>query len=210
VVEIQHRFYGLAFEDPVNTFFGTTSGTAIGIGSHIGILPNACLHVNYTKSAYSQEYILGGSYQLPTSLLGSVQAGLDLIHQKPQGLSDRQNTVFVQMTGELPITMTFLESLTLRNFCINLAYDGYTKKMGGGYGFHIPVSDDLYFVWETIFSTGVSGPKDSIAFGLSGETFGHHFKLLLQNQPGIGLRQCLMGSTTNDLSLGFTIERQFE
>jgi len=206
---IRHRFYGEVDEEPVDTFFGMDSGANVGLTLRYALRPG--VEVKASRFKNQKEYTLGAAYarSLPHA---EVQFDLEFFSYEKTGIDDRRQNLFYCLS---------VESESYRYFkgVINAAYDGYNEISGLGLGirgdYDVEFGDveriglivEYYPVIDE--QDGATGTEDSFACGLTFQTYGHHFMLILGNSQSIGTRNSMLGTDTNDLHFGFNIHRFF-
>ncbi len=206
--EVQHRFRGVLTEEPIENFFGLDFGANVGFGLRYAIVPRMELNAAYTT--YEGEYRVGASYahHIPQIFL-MLQADVQYFNFERAG--ERDGNFFYSAA---------VQSYPIANFfspVINLAYDSYNEKFGLGFGLQtgfdwwfgpierINVIGEYYPVLDE--EDAITGPENYFAAGLRIDTDGHRFMLQIGNGWNIGPRRLMLGTATNDIYIGFNIQR---
>lgn len=210
VLGIQHRFYGTLKDD----LLGINAGANTGLS--LRYLVWSKLEINGAFVRNQKEYIIGAGYALfiPQLWLKS-QINVEFFNYEKLGLPTtvsprRRNLFYSAALQSEPI----LERITPT---INVAYDGYNRRIGLGVGldigfeFEIGPLEGMNIIGEYFpiinRDIAVNGPKNSFTAGFKFNTYGHHFMFLVGNTTEIGTRRLMLGTRSNDLYLGFTIHR---
>lgn|GEM_PF-378372 len=206
--ELQHRFKGVLTEEPIENFFGLDLGANVSLGLRYAIVPRLELNAAYTT--HEGEYRVGASYahHIPQIFL-MVQADVQYFNFERNG--ERNGNLFYSTAVQsYPIANSFSP-------VINFAYDSYDEKFGLGIG--LQVGFDWWFgPIERISLIGeyypvldeeetITGPENYFAAGLRVDTDGHRFMLQIGNGWNTGPRRLMLGTTSNDIYIGFNIQR---
>ena len=205
-LDFQHRFYGTL-----------NNGTVIGGGSNVGIGLNAIclpgLEVNGAYVTYQKEFTLGAAYNYYIGEYAKTRIDLRYFNYSNENMADRRQNLFYNLAvSSFPL-------LDIVTPTINLGYDGYNQKLGLGLGvnakFNVKAGplDSISILGEYYPRMQIdenSLPYNSFALGLNFKTYGHDLILTVSNCTGIGTRNLMLGSSGNDISLGFNITRNFE
>ena len=203
---IAHRFYGVATEKPLETFFGTHGGANPGLGLRVAVGREIGVSGSYVFNSPSKAYTLGLQYTVPFPVwLFRIQLEGEYFSFE-QAVDCRKNHVFFQTAIN---TEPLFNRLTP---VINLGYDGFLEKLGLGLGVDIQLTEKIHLIGEyyPIIDPDADSLENSFSFGIKMLTYGHHFHLLLGNNYGLGNRVLMHGAGSSDLHLGFTIHRFFE
>lgn len=211
VFEIQHRFYGVLTEDPLENFFGMNLGANAHLGIRYAIIPRLEFNVSYTT--FEKEYRVGASYahqllQLP------VKGQIDIQYFDFKRAQERFRNLYygIALQSE-PIANIFIPT-------VSVGYDGYNEKFGLGFGLdagfdwefgpiqHISLIGEYYPVLAR--EETITGPNNYFAAGLRIDTYGHHFILQISNGWDIGPRRMMLGAVTNDIYFGLSIHRHLQ
>ncbi len=210
VFSVFHRFYGEITEEPFNTFFGLDAGANVGIGLRYAVFPKLELNTSYTR--YQKEYVIGASYAhfFHQFFLRS-QLDVQFFTYEMTGIEERQRNFFYNLAVQSePLFRKITPTL-------NVGYDGYNESFGFGAGIDIGFDLDIRLI-ERVSVIGeyypiigrddvIHGAENFFVTGLKIETYGHHFMLLVGNSSQIGTRRLILGTNTNDLFLGFNVNR---
>jgi hypothetical protein len=202
LVGIDHQFRGDVTQAPLDTFLGTDQGATVGLyvrGKLWHPIETEILYINYEK-----EYRLGLNYKKRLPYSFESQLAVHYFTFKETGSIKRQHNFFYFLS--LNRFTDFKVSPT-----INLAYDGYTQRMGAGLGFDYRLSEALSVVFEYYPENGTtSTAKDVFNFGIKYRTFGHIFLVNIQNSSDLGVRRLMQGTVVDYYQLGFTVQRVLE
>jgi len=205
---VQHRFKGALTEDPLDNFFGFDFGANVGFGLRYAIIPRLELNAAYT--IHEGEYRVGASYahHIPQIFL-MVQADVQYFNFERSGERDG-NFFYSAAVQSYPIVDIVAP-------VVNFAYDSYNEKFGLGFGLQvgfdwwfgpierISVIGEYYPVLDE--EDAITGPENYFAAGLRIDTDGHRFMLQIGNDWNIGPRRLMLGTATNDIYIGFNIQR---
>ena len=208
VVDIRHRMYGVLTEDPFENFFGMDAGANISLGMRYALLPRLELKASYTT--FEEEYRLGASYahDLPQIYLKG-QVDIEYFDFELAGERNR-NFYYCLALQSFPLGGVFIPT-------VNVAYDGFNEKFGLGFGAdlgfdwyfgpieHVSLIGEYYPILES--EELITGAENYFAAGLRLDTYGHHFMFQVSNGYEIGTRRMMLGAPTNDIYLGFNIQR---
>ncbi len=207
---LDHRFLGKALkEKPFDSFFGMDNSAFVRIGFRIPVWEKFELAVSRCNN--QKEYTAGAGYtfvfqgnRLKTKL--EVQYVTFRLFDVNTLEERRDNALFSQIAMEYPV---------FSGRCIpvlDVGYDGSTQKTGLGIGINMVVSKTFGLIGEYFprIEKDLDIPKDSFAFGIKVQTYGHHFLFMLGNNHEIGTRRMMAGAYSNDLYLGITIKRLLE
>ncbi len=209
---VQHRFYGKIDEEPLDTFLGLDLGANVSLGLRHLVRPQFEANVSYTRN--QKEYIVGASYAyfFPEIFLRS-QLDIQFFSYKKLGIDERRQNIFYQIVLQSePLSKRFTP-------VINAGYDGYNQRFGLGLGTGVSILEDLSIMGEYFpvldrndddLNKGIIGQKNRFALGIMLKTYGHHFIFILGNGTEIGTRRLMLGTQSNDLHLGFNIQRLLE
>ncbi len=203
---IAHRFYGVATEKPLETFFGMHGGANPGLGVHVVVAKGIGISGAYVFNSPLKAYSLGIQYKIPfPAWLFQFQIEGEYFSFE-QAINCRKSHMFFQMVSRIePLFNRFTP-------VFNLGYDGYNEKLGLGLGADIQITENMHFIGEyyPIIDSELENRENSFAVGIKVLTYGHQFHLLLGNSYGLGNRSLMQGTDSNDLHFGFTIHRFFE
>ena len=209
--KIQHRFYGKASEEPLDTFFGMDLGANIGLSLRYTLWSKLELRAARFRSA--KEGILGASYSypVPKSPLQS-QVYVEFFSYEEFNFEtssdERKNSVFglLSLQSE-PVFGRIIPT-------VNAGYDADGENFGAGLGLAIIAFEELGLVrritlmGEYYPTRGEEDHERSFAFGIRFQTYGHHFDLILSNNSELGVRHLMSGAVkTEGLRFGFNIKR---
>jgi hypothetical protein len=126
---IAHRFYGVATEKPLETFFGMHGGANPGLGVHVvvakGIGISGAYVFNFPFPAWLFQFQIEGEY-----------------FSFEQAINCRKSHMFFQMVSRIePLFNRFTP-------VFNLGYDGYNEKLGLGLGADIQITENMHFIGE--------------------------------------------------------------
>jgi hypothetical protein len=208
LLEVQHRFKGVLTEDPLDNLFGLDSGANVSFGLRYAIIPRLELNAAYTT--YEGEYRVGASYahHQPEIFL-MVQADAQYFNFERSG--ERNGNFFYSIAAQsYPIAEIFAP-------VVNFAYDSYHERFGIGVGLQagfdwwlgpierISLIGEYYPVLDE--EDAITGPENYFAAGVRVDTDGHRFMLQVGNGWNIGSRRLMLGTGTNDIYVGFNIQR---
>jgi hypothetical protein len=205
----EHRFYGSALDNPLQSLFGLAIGANVGFGARYLILPGLQARALYSTGGQEITVGAGYGYHFPSLPLG-VQLDADFI--SPQGAAGRGYGVFTSVTAQAGPVAKIL------SFTVEAAYDSYLNHLGLGIGARVDVLPTLAIIGEfyPYFTLGGEqhpeelGSTSAYAAGLMISTFGHQFSLLAGNSSAIGDRRLMAGASSfGGLYLGFNIQRRF-
>lgn len=211
-LNLAHRFYGVVYEEPLDTFFGMNDGANVNVSARYNIRYNLEAKAGYIRA--SKQYDLGVSMRLSPAEY-PVQAQLDLQYFSfvQPGLEDRRdNFLYLLSAQNKPL-------YGIASLALNVGYDGYYDRFVNGIGLQLKLDDRLsvigeyYPVWDRDSAADVvkqyMGKYDAYSFGIKANTYGHHFLFSLGNGREFSPARQSMGSSSNKLHLGFNIQRQF-
>ncbi len=199
----RHRFLG-NINDPVKNLLGSDEGANVSIEMRYELTDKIELYG--LRISEQKEYNFGISYNKYLDFIKvNSQIKLLFFTEKYVGLDERQNNLFYQLNFS---KKDIFDRLTL---VLNLGYDGYNLRFSNGIGAMVKLSKK-FFVLSEYFpvqdkNERWTGSKDSFAFGFKYKTYGHYFAFQLGNSTAIGVRKVSLGSNTNDLFLGFNMQR---
>jgi hypothetical protein len=208
VLDVQHRVKGILTEETLDNFFGIDQGANINFGIRYALLPR--LEVKACYTTLRQEYRLGASYahHIPQVYL---KGQVDVEYFDFERSGERNSNFYYGLA---------LQSYPLGGILtptVNLAYDGFNEKFGFGFGIdlgfdwylgpieHVSVIGEYYPILDS--EPGITAAENYFAAGLRLDTYGHHFMVQVSNGFEIGPRNLMLGVPTNDLYLGFNIQR---
>jgi hypothetical protein len=208
VFDVQHRIKGILTEETLDNFFGIDQGANINFGIRYALLQR--LEVNACYTALRQEYRLGASYahHLPQIYM---KGQMDVEYFDFESAGERNSNFYYALALQ---TFPLGEILTPT---VNIAYDGFNEKFGLGFGVdlgfdfylgpieHISVIGEYYPILDS--EPGMTNEEHYFTAGLRLDTYGHHFMVQVSNGFEIGPRNLMLGVPTNDLYLGFNIQR---
>jgi len=207
---LHHRFHGAVDEDPLDTFFGVSSGANVGFGLRGPVWRELEVRGGYITDF--SEWLLSLSYTwvFPEALLRT-QLDLEFFSFKEFDDADRENNLFYEVDLE---TEPLFERLVL---ALDIGYDGLSKRGGLGFGAKVDVLRSVSILGEYFPVIGrddevedsLLGQENAFAFGVEFRTWGHQFMLLVGNSAEIGTRRLMLGTHSNDVSLGFNLQRLF-
>ncbi|UCG31096.1 MAG: hypothetical protein JSV53_04260 [candidate division WOR-3 bacterium] len=206
--EVQHRFRGVLTEEPIENFFGLDFGANVNFGLRYAMFRRFELNAAYTT--HEGEYKVGATYayHVPQIFL-MLQVDMQYFNFERGG--ERNGNFFYSIA---------VQSYRIANFfspVVNFGYDGYNEKFGLGVGLQagfdwwfgpierISLIGEYYPVLEE--EEAVTGPENYFATGLRVDTDGHRFMLQISNGWNTGPRRLMLGTTTNDVYIGFNIQR---
>ena len=203
---IQHRFYGVVSEDPLNSFFGMTEG----VNASLGLQYRAWSRIEF-DAAYTfdfKEYTLSARF-------GPLYKNDYLFNQVEvqyfnfeESAGERSGNVYVELALQtVPIVNIIIPALTV-------GYDFDLQHASLGIGSLFRVTDKLYLSGEyfPLIDTGNNedfGDKSAYALGVVLHTWRHHFVFTLGNSFEIGQRRISTGTADYKLRFGFNIQRLF-
>ncbi len=213
---LHHRFYGAIDEDPLDTFFGMSdtffgmsSGANVGFGLRGPVWRELEVRGGYITDF--SEWLLGLSYTwlFPDALLRT-QLDIELYSFREFVDADRENNLFYLVDLE---TEPLFERLI---FALNVGYDGFNKRGGLGFGAKVDVLRSVSILGEYFPVIGRDddgeesplGQENAFAFGVEFRTWGHQFMLLMGNSVEIGTRRLMLGTHSNEVRLGFNLQRR--
>jgi hypothetical protein len=94
-----------------------------------------------------------------------------------------------------------------------VGYDGYEKRVGGGFGLAVGFDRDGTFKHVAVIGEyyPVFGRAEArTGAGVELQTYGHHFAFLVGNSSQIGTRRLMLGAPSNEVYFGFNIYRRIE
>lgn len=197
---VRHRFFGDAFEEPFETFFGMQFGANVGLESRLGLGRGFDFKVGYQFN--HKEYIVGVGYNMPSNLPIIIRADVQYFSYRPT-FFEREKGIYGLLSAQAnPLGERIVPSF-------NLGYDSFLEEIGFGMGLELILSKKWSVIGEyfPLLNSDDSFRKDSFAFGLRLNTYGHQFVLALSNNYEIGSRHLSRGSLDNDLHIGFVIHR---
>lgn len=209
---IRHRFFGKA--DDYEKFLGSDDGGNMHFLLKYAIMDNLLIGVDHTRT--QSGYGLGIEYAKNLDKKGSVGIRLNGYTLDDANFDSRQKSYLINGSYQSP---NFFDHLQLT---ANLGYDGYYEQTILGFGVDLNLKNPI--TWLTFTEnlsllaeyypliediTGVTGQHDSYAFGFKNKTFGHHFEVLLSNSSNMDPRSMALGTNSDDLHLGFNINRKF-
>jgi hypothetical protein len=208
VFEVQHRFYGSVTEDPLGNFFGLDIGGNVNLGIRYALLKRLELKVSYTT--FEKEYRIGASYAYRTSNI-PLQAQIDLQYFNFERSNETFGNLYYGVAIQSgPVSGIFTPTL-------NVGFDGYNEKFGLGIGLEagfacqfgpierISVTGEYFPVLQA--EEPITGANNCFAAGVKVDTYGHHFMIQASNGWNIGSRRLMLGTSTDDIYLGFNIQR---
>lgn len=209
VFSVQHRFLGRITDDPLGTALGMNAGASVGAALRTRIWSNLELYCGY--ALFKEEITAGAGYVLPLPEAVRAELAVEYFDYEEPLITPRRRNLFYQgLVQAAPIGGHLAPAL-------NLCYDGYNLQPGAGLGldwgfsFEFGPFDGFNLVAEyfpTFLSdTAVTGPANSLAFGIKFNTYGHHFMFIVGNNTAIGTRRAMLGAAANDLYFGFNINR---
>jgi hypothetical protein len=208
VVDIRHRVYGVLTEDPFGNFFGLDLGANASIGIRYALLPLVELKASYTT--FEQEYRIGASYAHHVPKL-YLKGQFDIEYFDFESAGDRKRNFYYGLAVQtFPVFGFFTPT-------VNVAYDGFSERFGLGVGAdlgfdwyfgpieHLSLIGEYYPILDP--EEPITGAEDYFAVGIRLDTYGHHFMFQVSNGYEIGTRRLMLGAPTNDIYLGFNIQR---
>lgn len=208
---IRHRFYGEV--DDVDNFFGMDSGANIMLQLRYVLWKHLFVKAEHTRLGSENVLGVGTAYDLNALAL---QAKVEWFSFKPGTSTKRKENIFANAALKSP---RFFDHLQLT---ANVGYNGYYKQTGLGLGADLAFANfipaltftetiallaEYYPVVDEI--EGVTGKRDSYAFGVRFRTYAHHFELLLTNADALSPRSMMLGTDNSSLHFGFNINRKF-
>lgn len=209
---IRHRFYGKA--DDYEKFLGTDDGGNMYFDLKYAAADNLLISVDHTKE--QSGYGLGIEYSRTLDTYGTAGLRLNTFTIDDFNFDDRQESYFVNLSYQTP---NFFDHL---RFTANAGYDAYYLHNTLGLGIDLNMKNNISWLTFTENMSllaeyypqidkvdGVSGENASYAFGIKFQTFAHHFEILLTNAAANDARALALGTNSDDLHLGFNINRRF-
>jgi hypothetical protein len=195
-------------EDPLENFFGLDVGANVNLGVRYAMLERLELYAAYTR--FEKEYRIAASYAYHfPQIYVATQINLEYFNFKI-GQERHQNLFYGLGLQSEPVFNAITATA-------NLGYDGYNEKFGLGFGLdvgfdwefgpieHVGLIGEYYPVLQS--EESITGPENSFAGGIRIDTYGHHFMVLVGNSSNIGARRLMLGVPSNDIRLGFNVQR---
>jgi hypothetical protein len=203
---IRHRFYGVAYENPLDTFFGMSEGANVNLGLRYKAWSRIEFDGSYTFDF--NEYTLGARF-VPLYRNDYLYNQIELQYfNYEDSLGERKGNVYLELALQsAPILNIMIPALTV-------GYDFDFKHPSIGIGSLFRITEKLYLAGEyyPLISSGTNvsfGDKSAYALGVILHTWGHHFTFILGNSIEIGQRRISTGASDNKLRFGFNIQRLF-
>jgi len=209
---IKHRFFGKA--DDYEKFLGTDDGGNMHFSLKYAVIDNLVIGVDHTRD--QSAYGFGIEYAKDFVEYGSAGLRLHTFTLDDFNFESRQKSYFINAAYQTP---NYLDHV---RFTANVGYDAYYKHKTLGLGIDINMKNNISWLTFTDNMSilaeyypqidkveGLSGEKDSYAFGIKFQTFAHHFELLLSNSTHMDARTMALGTDSDDLHFGFNINRKF-
>jgi len=208
VFGVQHRAYGVLTEEPFDYFFGLNLGANVNVGIRYTVLPRLELNASYTS--FEKEYRVGAgyAYHFPQIYL---KGQLEVQYFDFELSGERNGNFYYGLDVQsFPLGGIFIPT-------VNVAYDGFNEKFGLGlgvdFGFdwyfgpieHISLIGEYYPILQA--EDPITSAENCFAAGLRLDTYGHHFMIGISNGWQISPRRLMLGTPTNDIYLGFNIQR---
>jgi hypothetical protein len=202
---LNHRFYGDAFDDPLDNFFGMDDGANVSVGLRYFVVDEIDFSVSHTRAL--KEFTAGAGWSRSLGgpgLDAYLFAGYTSI--EPAANQDREGGfVSIVSVSAGPLAGKFIP-------VASYAYDGQLDRSGPGFGLDILASGRISLFGEYFPVAGreeSDGDEDAFSFGARYSTWGHQFVLGFTNSYGVGILDQLTGTDSNDMRVAFTVKRLF-
>jgi len=202
VFNLEYRFLGPISGNIIDEFFGMDSGSNFDLNGRYALTQDIDLRLHRIRS--EKEFVLDLGYTSSVSDTLNILYGVSLFSFKTASSTSRTQNAMPFLSIQMPDALGQLTPV------INVAYDGFNKTLGGGIGLDYECIEGLNIIAEYFSTSGVAGSINAMLVGLRISTFGHRFFLSVQNTSQIGLRRQMEGTSTRDLSFGFSIFRLLE
>jgi len=202
VFNLEYRYLEPISGNVFDHFFGIDGGSNMNINGRYAV--SKAVNLRLHRIGSEKEFILDLGYTSSASDTLMILCGISLFSFKTTPNTPRTQNVLPFFSVQLP------NALGQATPILNVAYDGFNKTTGGGIGLDYEFVEGLNLITEYFTTNGIAGSINAVLLGLRISTFGHRFFLTVQNTSQIGLRHLMEGTSTHDLSFGFSISRLLE
>ena len=206
-INYAHKYYmDMSDYKPGEDMFAMiNNGQNVNIGLRAGF--DGGFDTKFTYTSFMKEKAKGIRYTftIPSTII-RVMAGTDyFIFEKPEDNSEVQNFLYYAALQNMEGDGNF-------SFALNGFYDGHYKNFGMGVGVSLKFNDwlrvigEMYPVIHVSDDTG-QGPNGIYFTGVKINTAGHQFVIFAGNSTNFSRRELIRGTESNDVNMGFNIQR---